>query len=137
MWAELGIIAVIFLIVLLLYLFLKRKVKRYGRELMRKSSLKTIRRFRVRLERFKLTRKKYIKFQLMKEKEVWEEMEKYAEEKKITHEEALERVESYIDEIVPFFNVLSYYKFGYGLAHFLLNLIFNVVINREGFGFFT
>ncbi len=133
MWADIALGAVIFLFFLFLYLFLKRKIKKYGTELLRKSSLKTIRRFRVRLERFKLTRKKYIKFQLLKEKEVWEAMDKYAEEKKITHEEALERVESYIDEIVPFFNVLSYYKFGYGLAHFLLNLIYNVVISREGF----
>jgi len=97
----------------------------------RRSSIKALRRFRVRVERFKLTRKKYVIFQLLKERDIWEEMERYAKEHHISREQALDRVEKYIDEIVPFFNILSYYKFGYGIAHFLLNLVYNVVIDRE------
>ena len=34
------------------------------------------------------------------------------------------RVNQYIDEIVPFFNVLSYYRIGYNLARLLINLLY-------------
>lgn len=131
MWVNIALISLIFLLVF--YIIFRRKLKRYGQDLIRKSSLKVIRRFRVRLDRFKLTRKKYIKFQLLKEREIWEEMDRYANDNNISREEALDMVEGYIDEILPFFNILSYYKFGYSLSHFLLNLIYNVVIDRENF----
>ncbi|MBN1573119.1 MAG: 1-acyl-sn-glycerol-3-phosphate acyltransferase [Deltaproteobacteria bacterium] len=131
MWVNIALMSLIFF--LIFCIFFRRKLKKYGKDLIRKSSLKVIRRFRVRLDRFKLTRKKYIKFQLLKEREIWEEMERYAEKNGISREEALERVEGYIDEILPFFNILSYYKFGYTISHFLLNLIYNVVIDRDNF----
>ncbi len=35
-------------------------------------------------------------------------------------------VERYIDEIVPYFNILSYYKLGYNLARLLINLLYRV-----------
>ncbi|MBN1883671.1 MAG: 1-acyl-sn-glycerol-3-phosphate acyltransferase [Deltaproteobacteria bacterium] len=119
------------LALLLIYRILKGTVKKLARKRIRRQSLKTIRRFRIRIERFKLTRKKYIKFQILKEREIWEEMDRYARRNQITTEEAMDRVEEYIDEIVPFFNILSYYKFGYATAHFLLNLIYNVVIDEK------
>ncbi len=131
MWKNIALITLV--LFLIFYVFLRKKLKKYGEELVKRSSIKAIRQFRVRVERFKLTRKKYIKFQLLKEVEIWEEMNNYAKENNITREEALDRVESYIDEILPFFNVLSYYKFGYVLAKFLLNLVYNVVIDKEYF----
>ena len=131
MWEKTALIVLV--VLLLFYFVFKRKIKKYWQNLVKRSSIKTIRRFRARLDRFKLTRKKYIKFQLLKEVEIWEEMDKYAEENNITREEALDRVEGYIDEILPFFNVLSYYKFGYASSKFLLNLIYNVVIDKENF----
>jgi len=126
---EIALIALLAL--LLFYRIIKGTVKKIAQRRIRRQSLKTIRRFRIRVERFKLTRKKYIKFQILKEREVWEEMDRYAQRNQLTTEEAMDRVEEYIDEIVPFFNILSYYKFGYTTAHFLLNLIYNVVIDKK------
>ena len=94
------------LALLLIYRIFKGTVKNMARKRFRRQSLKTIRRFRIRVERFKLTRKKYIKFQILKEREIWEEMDRYAQRNQITTEEAMDRVEEYIDEIVPFFNIL-------------------------------
>jgi glycerol-3-phosphate O-acyltransferase len=119
------------LALLLIYRIFKGTVKKLAQKRIRRQSLKTIRRFRIRVERFKLTRKKYIKFQILKEREIWEEMDRYAHRNQLTTEEAMDRVEEYIDEIVPFFNILSYYKFGYATAHFLLNLVYNVVIDKK------
>jgi glycerol-3-phosphate O-acyltransferase len=41
------------------------------------------------------------------------------------------RVERYIDEILPFFNVLSYYRLGYNLAKMTLNLLYKVTVEYQ------
>ena len=35
-------------------------------------------------------------------------------------------VNDYIDEIVPYFNVLAYYRFGYSVSRAFLNLLYKV-----------
>jgi glycerol-3-phosphate O-acyltransferase len=127
-------VALIVLLVLLIILFAFRKpIRRYLERKFRKYSRAAIHRFRARVERFKLTQKKYIKYQLMKEPAVWQAMEAHERQHHLSPERTLERVEGYIDEIVPHFNILSYYAFGYRLAHFLLNLVYNVVIDKKNF----
>jgi len=41
------------------------------------------------------------------------------------------RVEEYIHEIVPFFNVVAYYEIGYRVAKRLLNLFYKVTVEHE------
>jgi glycerol-3-phosphate O-acyltransferase len=123
----------ILLCLILLLFVLRKRIRRSVKRLFTRRSLRVLRRFRARIERFKLTQKKYIKYQLMKEKEIWDAMEAHAKERRISPEEALARVEGYIDEIVPHFNILSYYAFGYRAAHFLLNLVYNVVVDKKNF----
>lgn len=41
------------------------------------------------------------------------------------------QVEKYIQEIVPFFNVLSYYKLGYNLSRLVLNLLYKASIEYQ------
>ena len=45
--------------------------------------------------------------------------------------EAWRRVEQYIDEIVPFFNILAYYKYGYAASRATLNLLYKVSVDYE------
>ena len=40
-------------------------------------------------------------------------------------------VEQYIEEIVPFFNVLSYYKLGYNISRLLINLLYKASIEYQ------
>jgi glycerol-3-phosphate O-acyltransferase len=127
-------VALIVLLALLISLLIFRKrIRRFFERLFRRRSRVVIHRFRARIERFKLTQKKYIKYQLMKEPAIWQAMEAHEKEHRTTPEKTLERVEGYIDEIVPQFNILSYYAFGYRLAHFLLNMIYNIVIDKKNF----
>jgi glycerol-3-phosphate O-acyltransferase len=132
MWLRVALI--VLLVLLFLLLAFRRRIRRYFERLFSKRSLVVVRRFRARVERFKLTQKKYIKYQLMKEPAIWQAMEAHEREHRTSPEQTLERVEGYIDEIVPQFNILSYYAFGYRLAHFLLNMIYNVVIDKKNFG---
>jgi glycerol-3-phosphate O-acyltransferase len=131
---RLTVALIVLLVLLFSILIFKKRLRRFFERLFRKRSRAAIHRFRARVERFKLTQKKYIKYQLMKEPAIWQAMEAHEKEHRLSPERTLERVEGYIDEIVPHFNILSYYTFGYRLAHFLLNLVYNVVIDKENFG---
>jgi glycerol-3-phosphate O-acyltransferase len=41
------------------------------------------------------------------------------------------RVRTYLDEIIPHFNVLSYYKLGYNLAKIVVNLLYKVSVDYQ------
>jgi glycerol-3-phosphate O-acyltransferase len=41
------------------------------------------------------------------------------------------RVQAYVDEIVPSFNLLAYYRLGYGVARLLLPLLYKVSVGHE------
>jgi glycerol-3-phosphate O-acyltransferase len=41
------------------------------------------------------------------------------------------RVRAYLDEIIPHFNVLSYYKLGYNVAKILVNLLYKVSVDYQ------
>jgi glycerol-3-phosphate O-acyltransferase len=58
-------------------------------------------------------------------------MRSYMHEHRVGELETRIRVERYIDEILPFFNVLSYYKFGYNASRVLLNLLFKVTVEYQ------
>ena len=53
----------------------------------------------------------------------------------VTHgmsEQAVRRqVRTYLNEIIPHFNVLSYYKIGYNVAKILLNLLYKVSVDYQ------
>jgi glycerol-3-phosphate O-acyltransferase len=42
------------------------------------------------------------------------------------------KVEQYIDEIVPFFSILAYYRFGYLVSRMLLNVFYKVSAEQHG-----
>jgi glycerol-3-phosphate O-acyltransferase len=49
----------------------------------------------------------------------------------MTEEEAWQRVRSYLDEIVPFFNVLAYYRLGHALSRVVLGVLYKVTVEYE------
>jgi glycerol-3-phosphate O-acyltransferase len=49
----------------------------------------------------------------------------------LTPEKVQRTVERYIEEIVPFFNVLSYYKLGYNISRLLINLLYKASIEYQ------
>ncbi len=86
---------------------------------------------RVRLDRYKFMQKVIIKHELMNDTEVHQGIIDHAREKDAKIRDVQDQVEGYIEEIVPFFNLLSYYKLGYWVANSFLNMIYEVVIDRE------
>src|SRR5262249_28719283 len=53
-------------------------------------------------------------------------MRAHVREHRLSEAEVRVRVEQYVDEILPFFNVLSYYKVGYNLARLTMRLLYKV-----------
>jgi glycerol-3-phosphate O-acyltransferase len=86
---------------------------------------------RIRLDDYKFMHKVVVKHELLNDSEIHEAIIAHAKEKNLKIQEVEGQVEEYIDEIVPAFNLLSYYKIGYMVANFILNLIYEVVIDRE------
>jgi glycerol-3-phosphate O-acyltransferase len=66
---------------------------------------------------------------LLADPEIRRAMEEQCEAENLSETDARARVEDYIDEIVPYFNVLSYYKLGYTLARMLIPLLYRADAN--------
>ena len=96
-----------------------------------RSALHYINENRIKLDRFKFMSKFIVKKDLMNDMDIHKAMLEHAKEKGIRIDAAEKLVEDYIEEIVPFFNLLSYYKFGWWVANTLLNFLYEVVIDHE------
>jgi glycerol-3-phosphate O-acyltransferase len=93
---------------------------------LRTAARRTIHQFGVRLERFKLMNRQAIRARLLQDPAILLALEEHCRAHRLPHLEGRVRVEQYLDEIVPFFNVLSYYRFGYNAARILLRLLYRV-----------
>ena len=91
----------------------------------------TVLRFRARLDRYKLVRRQVVRAELARDPRVLEAIAAHAAERGLPRGVVADRVESYIDEMVPFFNVLSYYKIGYNLARLFTGLFYKVTVEYQ------
>ena len=95
-------------------------------------SMRSIRReFRARIDRFKRTSKGQIRASLLADPAVAEAVASHARETGESETEAWARVQTYVEEIVPSFNLISYYRLGYGIARVLIPLLFKVSVGYE------
>ncbi|MCF7803954.1 MAG: 1-acyl-sn-glycerol-3-phosphate acyltransferase [Candidatus Marinimicrobia bacterium] len=120
-----------FLLIIVTYELLRWGVVSFFKRRFMRSVTSFLRKHGVRFDQYKLTNKLIIKDQLLHDREVSTEILEESRKKDIPYEEAREIAEQYIDEIVPTFNLLSYYKFGYSIANFLLKFLYEVVIDEE------
>jgi glycerol-3-phosphate O-acyltransferase len=91
-------------------------------------ALTAVRRFRTRVDRYKLVERDRIRDELLLDAEVHAAIARHCREHGVPEPEVRARVERYIDEIVPFFNVLSYYRLGYNLARMLIHLLYRPTV---------
>jgi glycerol-3-phosphate O-acyltransferase len=89
-------------------------------------ALRAVHRSGVRVERFKLTRKPFIRATLLADEAIAQAVKEHAADNSMDEEKAWARVEEYIDEIVPFFNILTYYNVGLVVSRLLLNFFYKV-----------
>ena len=73
-------------------------------------------RFRARVDRYKFAEKQHIVAALLTEPAIAQAVTEHARAAGRPRPSAWERVRRYLDEIVPQFNVLAYYRFGYAVG---------------------
>ena len=95
-------------------------------------ALRALHRSKSRIDRFKLTRKPYIREMLLADDAIADAVREHAAETSVPEAAVWERVESYIDEIVPFFNILTYYKIGLVVSRVLLNFFYKISAEYAG-----
>jgi glycerol-3-phosphate O-acyltransferase len=83
------------------------------------------------IARYKLVSRRAVRDELILDPVVVDAMRRHMREQHLTEVEVRARVEQYIDEILPFFNVLSYYKLGYNLAKLVLRLLYKVSVEYQ------
>ncbi|MGE0351858.1 MAG: 1-acyl-sn-glycerol-3-phosphate acyltransferase [Gemmatimonadales bacterium] len=95
---------------------------------LRRTARREVLRFRARLARYQLVSRRVVKAELLRDAVVLDAVRAHAAEHHLAEAAVQIRVEEYIEEIVPYFNVLSYYKLGYNLARLTLNLLYKASI---------
>ena len=94
----------------------------------RTAALRAMLRFRARVDRYKLTRKRFITESLLADEAIARAVRQHAAERGITEAATWDRVRAYIREIVPAFNLLMYYRIGYGASKALLNVFYKTTV---------
>ncbi|MBI2404365.1 MAG: 1-acyl-sn-glycerol-3-phosphate acyltransferase [Gemmatimonadetes bacterium] len=90
----------------------------------RTAARRAVHQFGVRLDRYKLMSRRVIRGELLRDPAIGDALEQHCRTRGLSQLEARVRVEQYVEEIVPFFNVLTYYRVGYNLARALLRLLY-------------
>jgi glycerol-3-phosphate O-acyltransferase len=102
-----------------------------------RSALRAVHRFGARIDRFKLTEKRYITAALLGDERIAAAVREHAAAQREPPSHTWRRVRAYVDEIVPFFNLFAYYRFGYAASRVLLNLVYKVSVGYERPGAFA
>ena len=114
-----------------LALWFTRQATAAFRARMRRWARGTVLDFQARIARYKLVSRRAIHDELIMDPVVVAAIRDHMRQQRLTELEVRVRVERYIDEILPFFNVLSYYRLGYNLAKATLNLLYKVTVDYQ------
>ena len=116
---------------LLLLFLLRRVARRAFRRWTWRHALRTRRELGFRLNPVTLTRKQRLKAELLSDPELRTRITALAQETGREEASLLADVSIYLDEIIPNFNIITTYKFGKGLAGWLLRTCYRVRIGRS------
>jgi glycerol-3-phosphate O-acyltransferase len=97
----------------------------------RRSGRRALLRFRARVDRFKLASRKSVRARLFVDPAIALAVRDHAASTRVSETDAWKRVAVYVNEIVPFFNVVAYYQIGYRIAERVLGLFYKVAVEHE------
>ena len=103
----------------------------WGMSFLDRLAARTVYRFRARIDRFKLHRRPFVREQLLSDPRIAAAVREHAHLGGTSEAHAWKRVDEYIHEIVPFFNIIAYYQIGYRVAHWVLSLLYKVSVEYE------
>src|SRR5260221_749040 len=90
------------------------------------------RRGRIRIDRFKLKRRHAeIELQVFGSRELVAAIQQYAKDHHVTIDVATKQARTYLQEIVPKFNLLAYYRVGAPIARAIMHFLYRPVVERK------
>ena len=93
---------------------------------------------RIRVDRFKLKRRHAaIEAEVFGSPEIAAAIDNYAREHRTSTEQATRQARAYLQEIVPKFNLLAYYRIGAPIARAIMHFLYRVVVERKPIRDFT
>ena len=102
-----------------------------GRRFANRSAARALLRHRTRVDRFKLASRAHVRAQLLADEAIAQAVREHAREFGVPESAAWGRVDVYVQEIVPFFNVIAYFQIGYRVSRAVLNLFYKVTVEFE------
>src|ERR1041384_7744580 len=98
----------------------------------RSSARKLQRERRIHIDQFKLKRRHAeIELEVFGSPEIVRAVQAYAKEHRVSVEEARAQAKKYLQEIVPKFNLLAYYRIGAPVARAIMHFLYRVVVERK------
>lgn len=101
------------------------------RSRLRRMAQRAVLEFRARLARYHLQQRRLAKAALLDDPVVRVAVKEHAREEQLPEPRVWRLVAAYIDEIVPYLNVLSYYRLGYNAAKLVVNLLYKVSVDYQ------
>jgi len=93
---------------------------------------------RIHIDRFKLKRRHAaIEAEVFGSGEIVQAVENYARDHHVSVEQATRQARAYLQEIVPKFNLLAYYRIGAPIARAIMHFLYRVVVERKPIRDFT
>jgi glycerol-3-phosphate O-acyltransferase len=102
-----------------------------ARRTLRRAARRAIHDFQTRLARYKLQERRLAKAALADDPAITAAVRAHSLESGVPEAAVQRRTNAYLDEIIPYFNVLSYYKLGYNVAKILVNLLYKVSVDYQ------
>jgi glycerol-3-phosphate O-acyltransferase len=98
----------------------------------KKSARKLQRERRIHIDQFKLKRRHAeIELEVFGSPDIVRAVQGYAKERHVSIEEARAQARKYLQEIVPKFNLLAYYRVGAPVARAIMHFLYRVVVERK------
>jgi len=94
-------------------------------------ALRAIHEFHARLTRYKLQERRLAREALADDPAITAAVQAHMAEHGMAEQAVRRQVRKYLDEIIPHFNVLSYYRVGYNLAKILVNLLYKTSVDYQ------
>lgn len=86
---------------------------------------------RIRIDKFKLKRRHAdIELEVFGSREVVAAVQQFAKERRVTTDTAMRQARMYLQEIVPKFNLLAYYRLGAPIARAIMHFLYRPVVER-------
>jgi glycerol-3-phosphate O-acyltransferase len=87
---------------------------------------------RIHVDKFKLKRRHAeIELEVFGSREIVQAVQNYARDHHVSIEQARKQARTYLQEIVPKFNILAYYRIGAPVARAIMHFLYRVVVERK------